>query len=224
MFFPERIKSISPGDKVLEIGPGGTPHPRSDVLLEKVFINPNEAEGQRGYTPALNDTSKVVYYEGGAFPFQDKQFDYIICSHVLEHVEDVDYFLSEITRVGSKGYLEFPTIYYDYIYNFPEHTTVIFHKNEIIYWMHKSETALEKFVNVQKLFYESLKSGHTALIESLKSSMFQGFEWFENIKTEKANSINDVTFDVSDIVIKPKNNKEKIIDVISILRSILYRN
>jgi SAM-dependent methyltransferase len=222
MFFPERIRNIGPTDKVLEIGPGGTPYPRSDVLLEKKFINLNEAEGQRD-APPLNDTSKVVYYEGGAFPFQDKQFDYVICSHVLEHVEDVDYFLSEITRVGSKGYLEFPTIYYDYLYNFPEHTTFVFHKNDIIYWMPKSESGLEKFVNVQKLFYESLKSGHIGLVESLKCTMFQGFEWFENIKTEKANFINDLAFDVSDIVIKPKNNKEKIIDIISILKSIFYR-
>ena len=48
MFFPERIRSIRNTDRVLEIGPGGSPHPRSDILLEKKFENLKEAEAQRG--------------------------------------------------------------------------------------------------------------------------------------------------------------------------------
>lgn len=221
MFFPERIVNIRPADRVLEIGPGGTPYPRSDVLLEKVFDDPGEAEGQRGYAPPLRDTSKVVYYEGGAFPFKDKEFDYIICSHVLEHVEDVDFFLSEITRVASKGYLEFPTIYYDYLYNFPEHKTFVFHKNEIIYWMPKGETGLEKFNNVQKLFYESLKSGHTALVDNLKDYFFQGFEWINKLQSIKINSLEQLTFDIPDIVIKPEHDKKMLEKVKITLKKIL---
>lgn len=34
MFFPDRITITRTNDKVLEIGSGGTPHPRSNVLLE----------------------------------------------------------------------------------------------------------------------------------------------------------------------------------------------
>ena len=37
MFFQDRIKNILPTDRVLEIGPGADPHPRSNVLLEKKF-------------------------------------------------------------------------------------------------------------------------------------------------------------------------------------------
>jgi ubiquinone/menaquinone biosynthesis C-methylase UbiE len=40
----------------------------------------------------------------------DNEFDFIITSHVLEHVEDPIFFLNEIQRVSSKGgYIEVPT-------------------------------------------------------------------------------------------------------------------
>ena len=103
---------------MLEIGPGGSPHPRSDVLLERRFESEPEAEAQRGYTPKLRTTKPVVYYDGGRFPFADDEFNYVICSHVLEHAQDVDFFTSELFRVASRGYIEYPTVYYEYLYNF----------------------------------------------------------------------------------------------------------
>ena len=42
-------------------------------------------------------------------PFRDKEFDFVIASHVAEHVEDVSYFLNELSRVGKQGYIEVPT-------------------------------------------------------------------------------------------------------------------
>ena len=73
MFFPERIKSIKATDRVLEIGPGSTPHPRSDIFLEKQFADPEEYRSQRGYTPDFNSSKPIVYYDGDVFPFKDKE-------------------------------------------------------------------------------------------------------------------------------------------------------
>ena len=42
-------------------------------------------------------------------PFKDKEFDFIIASHVAEHVEDISFFFNELARVGKKGYIEVPT-------------------------------------------------------------------------------------------------------------------
>ena len=42
-------------------------------------------------------------------PFKDKEFDFVIASHVVEHVEDISYFLNELSRVGKRGYIEIPT-------------------------------------------------------------------------------------------------------------------
>jgi ubiquinone/menaquinone biosynthesis C-methylase UbiE len=42
-------------------------------------------------------------------PFKNKEFDFVIASHVLEHVENISQFISELERVSSKGYIEVPT-------------------------------------------------------------------------------------------------------------------
>ena len=42
-------------------------------------------------------------------PFKDKEFDYVICSHVIEHVNDPIFFKKEIERIGKAGYIELPT-------------------------------------------------------------------------------------------------------------------
>tara|TARA_B100000787_G_scaffold96600_1_gene71310 strand:- start:183 stop:794 length:612 start_codon:yes stop_codon:yes gene_type:complete len=46
-------------------------------------------------------------------PFKDKEFDFVVASHVMEHVEDVDFFIKELVRVSKKGYIELPTILED---------------------------------------------------------------------------------------------------------------
>ena len=45
--------------------------------------------------------------------FKDNQFDFVIASHVIEHVKDVNTFIKELSRVSSKGYIELPTILED---------------------------------------------------------------------------------------------------------------
>ena len=46
-------------------------------------------------------------------PFKDKEFDFVIASHVMEHVEDIDFFIKELERVSKKGYIELPTMLED---------------------------------------------------------------------------------------------------------------
>jgi SAM-dependent methyltransferase len=206
MFFPERIQSIGPTDLVLEIGPGGTPHPRADIFLEKHFHDPAVARGQRGFAPPLRTSKEIVFYDGGSFPFRNKQFDYVICSHVLEHVENVGTFVEEILRVGKKGYVEYPTIYYDYLYNFPEHITLLFAKSNVLYWMPKAEAGLNKFQCVQGFFYESLQRGYTAMVDELRCFLFQGFEWEQCIVCKRASSLRQLSYtpDEHRLPVKPR--------------------
>ena len=46
-------------------------------------------------------------------PFKDKEFDFVIASHVLEHVDDIEFFISELERVSQQGYIELPTMLED---------------------------------------------------------------------------------------------------------------
>lgn len=206
MFFPERIKSIHPSDSVLEIGPGATPYFRSDVFLELLYDNIDERVAQSGHVGILEAEKKIVYYSGDKFPFEDNEFDYVICSHVLEHVPNVDVFLSELQRVAKKGYLEFPTVYYDYVYNFPEHISFVFEKNGIVYWMTKEESGLNKYKNIQNFFYRTCELNYHSLINDFKQFYFQGFEWFDNIESFKVNNFEKITFDIDLIDLKPQSN------------------
>ena len=43
------------------------------------------------------------------WPFQDKQFDFVVCSHTLEDLRDPLWVCSEIVRVGKAGYIEVPS-------------------------------------------------------------------------------------------------------------------
>ena len=203
MFFPERVRTIKPSDRVLEVGPGGVPHPRADIFLEKIFDDPEQAKGQRGGAPKLKTRKKVVHYDGRRFPFEDGAFDYVICSHVLEHVDDVDQFVGELMRVGKAGYLEFPTIYWDYLYGIAEHTMFLFKAGSTIRWMPQAETGLDGWQSVRVLFNESRTKGYTRLITTLKTYLFQGFEWQGQITTQRVRSINDLVFNDDDICLSP---------------------
>lgn len=127
MFFPTRIKSIRKGDRVLEVGPGNNPFYRSDVLLEKRFDDEAVALKQAGGVAKRELRQQIVYYDGGPFPFEDNAFDYVICSHVLEHVpvDGIERFISELTRVAGRGYIEFPLYRFELLNDIQYHVNLI---------------------------------------------------------------------------------------------------
>lgn len=207
MFFKDRIVSILPTDKVLEIGPGATPYSRSDVFLEKKFASENELIAQSGLVGLLKTDKPVFTYDGDIFPFKDKEFDYVVCSHVLEHVDDVDKFLNEMQRVGKKGYLEFPTIYYDYLYNFTVHTQFLMYVENVIHWMPKAESNLASFLPVQEFFYKSASENYHKMTDDFSKYFFQGFEWNDTIMSKRVNTLHQVTYDIDKVdfsYLKPK--------------------
>ena len=50
-----------------------------------------------------------VILKNNDLPFDDNQFDFVISSHVMEHVKDLKYFIKEMERVSKRGYIELPT-------------------------------------------------------------------------------------------------------------------
>lgn len=92
----------APSGLVLEIGGGHNPYPESDVIVDKFLENK-----ERGGDLKIDRT--VVIADFQQLPFKDGSFAYSICSHVLEHVEDVPSALNELSRVARGGYLETPS-------------------------------------------------------------------------------------------------------------------
>lgn len=192
MFFSERIKNILPTDKVLEIGPGAHPHHRSDVLLELDYKNESDRNAQFGHSEKLVSDKKVIFYDGKKFPFKDKEFDYVICSHVLEHIEDVPGFMEEIFRVASKGYFEYPMVYYDYLYNYDVHHNFLKYDNACLKYLKKNKTHLNEFKPVQEFFNLSFSKGHADLVNNLLPLFMEGFEWDKPFKVQEAKDLQEV--------------------------------
>ncbi len=202
MFFPERIRSIQAGDRVLEVGPGGTPHPRADVFLERHF-DAAEAAAQRGHAPPTVLNKPIVYYDGDRFPFADGEFDYVICSHVIEHVEHVDNFAVELSRVAGRGYLEYPTVYYEYLYNFHVHRNVLRRVEDVLLWLPKGSLPFAEFLPVQRFFYESLGAGFDEIVVALKATLMEGFEWQQAIKMRPARNLEELCLSPNEIQFGP---------------------
>src|SRR5580765_5774015 len=80
--------------RVLEVGGGHNPHPRSNVVVDKYADDNTHRSGD--LKVLKNQT--FLNADGENLPFKDKEFDYVICCHVLEHVENPVRFLSEQFR------------------------------------------------------------------------------------------------------------------------------
>jgi SAM-dependent methyltransferase len=107
--------NIKPDDYVLEIGSGHNPKTRADVLCDKFIYDDLQRGGK------IVTDRPIVAADGQYLPFTDKSFDYVICSHVLEHVEDAELFLKELMRVADRGYIETPSEIGERLYGWPYH-------------------------------------------------------------------------------------------------------
>jgi len=194
MFFSKKITAIRPRDMVLEIGPGSSPHHRSDVFLELDFDSSADKLSQRGGVVQDPDfrNKPVHYYGGGEFPFQDNQFNYVICSHVLEHVVDPAVFLKEVFRVGGgRGYMEYPLATYEYLYGFDVHLHFLkfdFEKRALRY-LPKHDTSFNEFAAVTALLSKTLTCGWDDLCAANKQLFFEGVEFDQSFTVEKTTEL-----------------------------------
>ena len=106
---------IKDTDLVLEVGSGGNPYPRSNVLLD-AYVDTRE----RFWVPLIHDRPTVLSF-GENLPFKDKSFDYVIAAHVLEHSPHPEKFLAELQRVARSGYIETPDAFMERINPYKDH-------------------------------------------------------------------------------------------------------
>ena len=115
-------------------------------------------------------------------PFKDKEFDFIIASHVIEHVDDISYFLNELTRIGKKGYIEVPTRLED---------NLVFENKKAHLWHLVFDDVKNKIIISDKIQYfepifsiGTIKKFNEYFRESLVIELF----WDGTIEFEKSNS------------------------------------
>ena len=97
---------------VLDVGGWARPFTRADWVID---IMPPEGRGTFGvdgrgnerFTPSTWVTTDICARE--PWPFGDKQFDFVVCSHTLEDLRDPVWVCSEMVRVARAGYIEVPS-------------------------------------------------------------------------------------------------------------------
>ncbi len=139
--------------KVLDVGCGYRAHPMASVIADVQDLSNYYKE------------RKFIKINEKKFPFKDKEFDFVIASHVIEHVEDFEFFIKELERVSSKGYIELPSRLGDNL--------VFENKTDHVWWFlyddvnnklvaSKRNQIIEPFITVstgklfEKIFRESL--------------------------------------------------------------------
>lgn len=99
---------------VIDVGGGMGAFPRADWIIDAI---PFETRGKLLNEPAARTPHRFTKNTWVQFdicshqrwPLADKQFDYAVCSHVLEDVRDPIWVCSEISRIAKAGYIEVPS-------------------------------------------------------------------------------------------------------------------
>ena len=99
--YVDSLLNKNPNWKILDIGCGYTAHQNATVICDVQELS------------TYYKDKKFIKLNDDNLPFADKEFDFVIASHVIEHVKNVKYFIKELERVSSKGYIELPTILED---------------------------------------------------------------------------------------------------------------
>jgi SAM-dependent methyltransferase len=104
---------------VLDVGGGDQPHWRADVIVDR--FPDEEHAAQRCFGGGMRVDRPVFAVDAGRLPFRDGVFDFVVCSHTLEHVPDPESAISEMCRVAKRGYIEVPEVGMAKIDDFPTH-------------------------------------------------------------------------------------------------------
>ena len=116
-----------------------------------------------------------IKLENKQLPFKDNEFDFVIASHVLEHVEDFKFFINELERVSKKGYIELPTKLEDNL--------VFENKNDHLWHMDFDDVNSKLLISNKLQYIEPILTVSMIqnLRENFKSSLVLELYWEDKI-------------------------------------------
>ena len=162
--------------KVIDIGCGYTAHEKANYVADV-----------QDFSKFYQNKNKFIKIENKILPFKDKEFDFVIASHVIEHVEDFGFFINELERISNQGYIELPTRLGDNLIfeNTTDHIWwFVFDDNEKKLLATKRKQTLEPFLSV---------ATGRKLTESFRESLVTELIWKYKINFCLDNSINNNT-------------------------------
>lgn len=128
---------------VLDVGSGDGPFPRADVLCDKYIFDTDRMSN-------LVIDRPFVMGDISALPFLDNSFDFVYCSHVLEHTNNPEIAMKELMRVGKRGYIELPSEFQEKIQSTVVHKYYIRKEDDCLLFYHKEKDVFDD--SMQKYF------------------------------------------------------------------------
>ena len=161
---------------ILDIGCGYRPHQNASVIADI-----------QDFSEYYNE-KKFVQIKGKKLPFKDKEFDFVIASHVIEHVDDFEFFIKELERISSKGYIELPSRLGDNL--------VFENKNDHIWWFYFDDMTDELIVSKKNQLIDPFITVSTAKLfeEVFRESLVIELAWEEKIDYKVNNQIRHENF------------------------------
>ncbi len=172
--FVEEYLSQKKNWRILDIGCGYTANKYSTHVADtQDFSN-------------LYKDKKFTHIKEKKLPFADKEFNFIIASHVLEHVEDIEYFIKELERVANSGYIEVPTRLEDNLVDVNEKAH--------IWWINFDDINNSLFISKRKQIIEPFLSVSTIqnLRKFFRDSLVTEIFWDSKINYLISKSSNDL--------------------------------
>ncbi len=175
--------NVGKKERVLEVGGGHNPHPRSNMVVDK-FIDSNY---HRKSDIKVLKHQQFMEADGENLPFKDNEFDYVICNQVLEHVENPEAFLKEQMRVSKRGYLETPSLIGEYLFPKKAHKWLILEIDNKLILMEKEKFWFQTELDLGFLFLTWLQKTSMAyklLTDTKPNFMTTRYEWKDTIEFE----------------------------------------
>jgi SAM-dependent methyltransferase len=179
---------------VLDVGSGGWPFIRATHLADK---HPDLTTHR--FEAVVRDERPFYEVDLEKLPFADREYDFVFCSHVLEHIDNPGVAMRELMRVGKRGYIEVPTRLSDVMFNFTRlpnhhrwHGLVLGELLVLIEWSAWERRDLGNY------FFDALQSEYTNqfqnFFESNRDLFFSSLHWnnsFEFLVIDKLGKIID---------------------------------
>ena len=171
IFLVNNILSKNINWNILDIGCGYKAHKNATVIADiKDFSN-------------FYKNKKFVQIKEKKLPFKDKEFDFVIASHVIEHVDDFEFFIKELERISSKGYIELPSRLGDNL--------VFENRNDHIWWFCYDDTTNKLVASKKNQLIDPFITVSMAKLfeETFRESLVIELAWEEKIEYTVDNKI-----------------------------------
>jgi SAM-dependent methyltransferase len=126
------------GLNVVDLGCGLNPHPAARTVVEPFLEPVSRFEGS--VTPQAFTARGIRFVQqrmDSDLPFRDKEFDFAICSHAIEHVEDPGKACSEMIRIAKAGLITAPFLFSDLLFGRPYHRWLVVDRGGVLYFFRK---------------------------------------------------------------------------------------